>query len=339
MNQPMSPDNPQAVVPPDDAASGLALSPGQTVGTYRILKQVGVGPSGPVFKAAALSGRRLVALKLISQSILEERPTLGDRIRAQASVLRRISAVQANHLVRLFELIEVPQGLLLANEFVDGLSLEQLLDKAPEPMDTKQALGIVAATALSLRSLHAQDVLHQNLKPANILLPHSGGLKVADFGLVGAKLQSVESVRYMAPELLRGERADGRTDLYALGVVAYEMLAGRNRFNQAFRMVLRDRRNQAMRWVKWHTNMRTSAAALADLVPDLSAPVCDLVGRLMEFRVISCAEGEAVVRVPHTGVAVAREALNGDLGDGITGETLATSGTLKGLQRRLAKRK
>ena len=64
-----------------------------------------------------------------------------------------------------------------------------------------------------------------------------------------------------------------------------------------------------------------------------------LAGHLAEFRVIRCAGGEAVVRVPHTGAAAAREALNGNLGDGITSETLATSGTLKGLQRRLAGRK
>ncbi len=64
-----------------------------------------------------------------------------------------------------------------------------------------------------------------------------------------------------------------------------------------------------------------------------------LAGRLVEFRVIRCDGGEAVVRVPHTAVAAAREALNGDLGDGIAGETLATSGTLKGLQRRLTERK
>ena len=64
-----------------------------------------------------------------------------------------------------------------------------------------------------------------------------------------------------------------------------------------------------------------------------------LAGHLAEFRVIRCTGGEAVVRVPHTGTAAAREALNGNLGDGIAGETLATSGTLKGLQRRLAERK
>jgi hypothetical protein len=64
-----------------------------------------------------------------------------------------------------------------------------------------------------------------------------------------------------------------------------------------------------------------------------------LADRLAEFRVIRCAEGEVVVRVPHTAVVAARQALNGDLGDGIAGETLATSGTLKGLQRRLAERK
>ena len=64
-----------------------------------------------------------------------------------------------------------------------------------------------------------------------------------------------------------------------------------------------------------------------------------LADRLAEFRVIRCAEGEVVVRVPHTAVVAARQALNGDIGDGIAGETLATSGTLKGLQRRLAERK
>ena len=73
--------------------------------------------------------------------------------------------------------------------------------------------------------------------------------------------------------------------------------------------------------------------------PQVAGLMLLLAGRLAEFRVILCDGGEAVVRVPHTAVAAAREALNGDLGDGIAGETLATSGTLKGLQRRLAKRK
>ena len=93
-------------------------------------------------------------------------------------------------------------------------------------------------------------------------------------------------------------------------------------------MVVKAKRGRR-RYLQLRTEPATSRRKLEQL----------LAGRLAEFRVISCAEGEAVVRVPHTAVAVARETLNGDLGDGIVGETLVTSGTLKGLLRRLAERK
>src|SRR5439155_314842 len=120
------------------------------------------------------------------------------------------------------------------------------------PMDQKQVLGIVGATALALEAIHKEGVVHRDLKPSNILLPRAGGLKVVDFGiagLVGAQeALSVGTVRYMAPELFAEGGLDGRADIYSLGIIAYEMLAGREKFNEAFRVVIRDQRNQAMRW-------------------------------------------------------------------------------------------
>ena len=93
---------------------------------------------------------------------------------------------------------------------------------------------------------------------------------------------SLGSVRYMAPELFRDEPVDGRADIYALGMIAYEMLAGRNAFEDAFKIVLRDQRNQPLRWMKWHTNLRAKAPPLTQLNPKASPALSDLVARMIE---------------------------------------------------------
>ncbi|MFG0247741.1 MAG: protein kinase, partial [Phycisphaeraceae bacterium JB051] len=147
------------------------------------------------------------------------------------------------------------------------------------------ALGIMAATAMGLQHLHDNGVIHRDLKPANILMPNSGGLKICDFGLASLigdmDTMAAGSVRYMAPELTSGENVDGRADLYSLGMIGYEMLAGRNNFEQAFRFVLKDQRNQALRWMKWHANQRAKATPLKELVPGIEPTLSDLVDRLM----------------------------------------------------------
>src|SRR5690606_35571354 len=114
----------------------------------------------------------------------------------------------------------------------------------PAPMDERQALGIIGGTALALDTIHKQNIIHRDLKPSNILLPGEGGLKICDFGLAtlmeDQEALDVGSVRYMAPELFGDEKADQRADIYALGLVAYEMLAGRDKFADVFKIVLRD---------------------------------------------------------------------------------------------------
>ncbi|MDX1681833.1 MAG: tetratricopeptide repeat protein, partial [Phycisphaeraceae bacterium] len=92
----------------------------------------------------------------------------------------------------------------------------------------------------------------------------------------------VGSVRYMAPELFDEDPVDQRCDLYALGIIAYEMFAGRDGFEEAFRIVLRDQRNQALRWMKWHTNQRAKATPLTELNEDVDPNISALIERLME---------------------------------------------------------
>ncbi|MEL7088469.1 MAG: serine/threonine-protein kinase, partial [Planctomycetota bacterium] len=211
---------------------------------------------------------------------------LRKRIHDEAAIHKRVSTTQPKHLIQFIDAVDDERGLMLVSEYYPSTSLEDLLVSRPDALDERQALGIVAATAKGLAAIHDAGVVHRDLKPSNVLLGEDGGLKICDFGL-SALIESQDSlslgsVRYMAPELLRSEPADQRADLYSLGIMAYEMLAGRANFDTAFRNVLRDQRNQAMRWMKWHTNARLSAPPLDELMPDLPPHLVQLVARMMD---------------------------------------------------------
>jgi hypothetical protein len=227
-----------------------------------------------------------VAIKQVLVPELAQSDSLRQQVRAEAAMHKRVSTDHPKHLVKFIDLIENEHGLLLISEFIDGPTLENRLSAHGRPHDERAALGIVAATAKALDELHKAGVVHRDLKPANILLPRDGGLKLADFGLAAvvgtAESLPVGTVRYMAPELLRGEPATAASDLYSLGMIAYELLAGRERFDQAFRTVLRDQRNPAMRWMKWHTNERLSAPALSTVLPKTPETLSEMVARMMD---------------------------------------------------------
>lgn len=262
------------------------LSPGDRLDHYRVIEQIGAGGMSIVYRAHDDLLGRDVALKQIRLAGEPDDDTIRSRVRNEAQMQKRAGADAPERLVQLIDVIDEPRGLFLVSEFVEGISLEQQLTRAGEPMDLKQAVGIIAAVAQALEVIHRHRIIHRDLKPANILLSHAGGLKVTDFGLATAmseqQLQTVGSVRYMAPELLRGDTPDGRADLYALGLIGYEIMLGRSQFEQAFRMVLRDQRNQAMRWVKWHTNPRVKATPLCQMRGDVPEAIGELVDRLME---------------------------------------------------------
>ena len=281
-----------------------SLQPGDTIGPYRVTQQMGAGGSSVVFQAVDTLVNRPVAIKQLNLDSTDDQNTLSEQLHHEAARCKQLDWAHCPQLVQLIDVIDHDRSMLLIREYVEGPSLEQILSQNPEPMSSRQAMGILAATALALQSLHEAGLLHRNLKPTNILMPRAGGLKVSDFGMASASTQqdflSLGSARYMAPELLAGQSVDGRADLYALGMIGYEMLAGRTKFEQTFRSVLRDTRNQAMRWMKWHTHPRSTATPLSQLIPTIDASVSDLIARLMEKdpgkRIGSASELLAVIQ-------------------------------------------
>ncbi len=267
--------------------TATGLQPGDKLDKYEVRDTIGAGGMAVVYKGYDALLDRMVAIKQVNTELAAENGDEGvvERFRREAKLQKRV-APQHKHLVGFIDFIENPRGLFLVQEYVDGVSLEQVLTTKPQPMDHRQALGIIGAVTLALQAIHDKGIIHRDLKPSNILLPHDGGLKVCDFGLAAtiAEQESLPlgSVRYMAPELFRGDTVDGRADIYALGMIAYEMLLGRAAFNEAFKIVLRDQRNQALRWMKWHTNVRVRATPLSQLNPNISDTLSDLVARMMD---------------------------------------------------------
>jgi len=271
---------------PSPAITSLTAKAGDKVDNYTIMEQIGAGGTAIVFRGHDHVLNRDVAIKQIVVGRDEAGEELRQRALTEAKMHKRAAAANPRLLVQYIDTINDTRGLFLISEYVDGPSLEWRLQSDPKPMNQRDALGIIAATAKALGALHQSGMVHRDLKPSNILMPRDGGLKLADFGLASlvAEQQTMDlgSVRYMAPEVLQGQPATPRSDLYSLGMIAYELLAGRERFNEAFRTILRDQRNQSMRWVKWHTNMRAKVASLDQVVDGLPASLAQLVARLME---------------------------------------------------------
>lgn len=295
---------------PEHPANLLSLKPGDKIDKFEIVARIGVGGNSTVWKGYDRLLDRFVAIKHVGldASAASNQEEFIQRFRHEAMIQKKIAG-QHKNLVQLLDYQQDPRGLFIIMELVDGPSLEQVIQQRPQPADETFVLGIVAATAAALQTLHAAGIIHRDLKPSNLLLPKSGGLKIADFGLatlVAAQdALAVGTVRYMAPEAFGSDPVNGRMDVYALGMIAYELLAGQEKFNQAFRIVLRDQRNQALRWMKWHTNPRVAATPLHQLNPAISPRLSDLVARMMEKdsakRIASAAELIDAIRRHFTG--------------------------------------
>ncbi|NJL31835.1 MAG: protein kinase [Phycisphaerales bacterium] len=262
------------------------LQPGDKLDKYEIVSALGVGGMSRVWKAVDRLLDKPIAIKQLAVDFrnASNQEALRERFRKEAELHKKISGSH-KHLVRVIDLLEDPRGLFLLMEYVEGQSLESYLAKHPQPVDPKVALLILGSIAQALAVLHEGGVVHRDLKPANILLPKAGGLKVCDFGLSAFVDEQVTpelgTVRYMAPECFGEAPADPRNDLYSLGMIAYQMLAGEEKFNEAFKTVVRDQRNQALRWMKWHTNARATVEPLHQLVPAIPPALSELVARLM----------------------------------------------------------
>ncbi len=269
----------------DPQAPSGALKPGDTLGPYQIVRELGANEASVVWRAQdTASGKEVVVRQLIPGSPAARERSFLRRCEREVQKQQALAG-KVRRVVLLNELADDPRGAFVISDYVSGASVEQLLCSRPDPFDLVRGLRIIHATAKVLEQVHAQGLTHGGLRPSNIILRLSGGVQVCDIGVTGLiadqEALSPASARYMAPEVFHSVAGDATSDIYSLGMVAYEMLAGRGAFEQAFNAVLGDPHNSAIRWMKWHTNARVQPPPLHELNPRIPVRLGDLVSRMM----------------------------------------------------------
>lgn len=212
------------------------LSPGAVVaGRYHVKRLLGRGGMGAVYLADDESLNEVCALKVISSAWSHDPVAASDRFRREAQAARRISSP---NVIRLHDLGEAPGGLLyISMEYFAGKSLSELL-AARGLLPISEGGDILRQVSAGLGAAHQVGVVHRDLKPQNILIGERRAVKIIDFGLAKASfLEGMTATglilgtpEYMAPEQVRGHAIDARTDIYALGALAYHVLCGRPPF-------------------------------------------------------------------------------------------------------------
>ncbi len=219
------------------------LRVGETVGHYRILSLLGEGGMGRVYMAEDTKLHRRVSLKFLSTNVTRDH----DRLRRFEQEARAVSALNHPNILTIYEIGEADSHRFIAIEFIEGHTLRERLRSG---LDMEDALDIAIQVASALVAAHRVNIVHRDIKPENIMIRKDDGLvKVLDFGLAkmtrgkpsGATADSavttaflantgpgvvMGTVAYMSPEQTRGDTVDERTDIWSLGVVLYEMIAG-----------------------------------------------------------------------------------------------------------------
>lgn len=208
---------------------------GEVIGErYEIVDRLGVGASGEVYRARdRFLASAEVAIKILFRSLTASEASVS-RFRNEAAVTRELTHPG---IVQVFDFGRTPEGsYYLVMELVEGGTLRALIEASPTGIEVEAALDIVTQLAVAMAVAHRFSIVHRDLKPENILIDRGGRVRISDFGVafdagrpagVTATGDVMGTVDYMAPEQLAGGTADARSDVFALGLIACELITGR----------------------------------------------------------------------------------------------------------------
>jgi len=267
---------------PVDAPHHRQLTPGAIIGgRYRIVSMLGRGGMGEVYRADDLRMGQPVALKFLSARLASERGRLYDEVRMGRQIAHP-------NVCRVYDVSEIDGDAFITMEFVDGEDLASLIRRIGRLSATK-AISLAREITSGLAAAHEKGVVHRDLKPANVMVDDRGRARITDFGLAvaedGVQARSLAGTpAYMAPEQLDGQPATSRSDIYALGLVLYEIFTGRRAFAaESITQLVEAQR----------TSRYTRPATLA---PDLPPDVEQLIVRCLDFDATKRPSADALLR-------------------------------------------
>jgi formylglycine-generating enzyme required for sulfatase activity/tRNA A-37 threonylcarbamoyl transferase component Bud32 len=212
------------------------------LGKYEILKEVGRGGFAVVYKARDTTLDRVVALKVLRPHVAEDN-TFVRRFKQEA---RTAAGLYHPHIVTIYEVSEEAGQHYLAMAFLPGHTLDERLAAAEGPLPLEKTVSILEQVASALDAIHQRGLVHRDVKPTNVIVDDTGQATILDFGIAraadGTQLTTTGAVmgtpQYMSPEQAEGEGIDHRSDVYALGVVAYQMCTGQAPFDAVSPLVV-----------------------------------------------------------------------------------------------------
>src|SRR6266705_303045 len=258
----------------------MTLAPGTRLGRYEIRSHIGTGGMGEVYEAIDTELGRTLAIKILPEKFV------SDRMRIRRFIQEARAAYGLNHpnIITIYEIKTEGHTPFIVTEFIDGMTLRQRLSSAR--ISVGEAIGIALQIVSALDAAHRAGIVHRDIKPENIMLRTDGYVKVLDFGLARPTEQHTTSpeastlvnteigtivgtARYMSPEQARGQKVDGRTDIFSLGVVLYEMVAHKLPFEGSTNSDVVD------------SILKEAPAPLVDYAPDVPLGLQEIVSRAL----------------------------------------------------------
>lgn len=247
---------------------------GQIVGNYKILQALGEGGVGMVYKGVDTMLDREVAIKVLRPELASQ-TSVVERFRSEAVTLAKLSHP---NIATLFSLFRHGTDLIMVMEFVRGESLETIVQRRGR-LAAEETIPFFCQALDGINHAHEVGIIHRDIKPSNMILTENGTLKVLDFGiarLLGSSRMTrvgniIGTLEYMSPEQVRGEETDARSDIYALGMMLYELLTGRLPFESANEFVLMKMQTEEMPALPRSLN--------PDISPELEAAIMRAVSK------------------------------------------------------------